>query len=350
MPRGNEWAVFTAHVKRGSKCEGTSCPFPYAAKRWDLIVVTDKTRLVDLARVWRGTGHVAGSAATIALIAPDAADPRTRESIQYDLGQEPWPCSSPRPTSASEAATRRVAVQDLARHLLGLPTDRSALGSSRSATRWIARFLRRATRTGGRSTRWFTAIGGDRHDHVVAARIRRSPIGAAAATGERIPRRSGWYAGQPRCGGRDRRSPVSNASLVLSRTTVAHSQRPGPATGHGQRRTARFAAMTGCRSPTERLHTHADRGSLRDAQNCGRVRAEPGSVLRAGAAYPISIPLGHPLAVIARGRRDGLEPRLSPFFDAGHPLILVITIASVPQPAHRDSRPTPARVLKKFRK
>ena len=37
---------------------------------WDFVVVTDREQLKELAKVWRGAGHVAGSAATIALILP----------------------------------------------------------------------------------------------------------------------------------------------------------------------------------------------------------------------------------------------------------------------------------------
>jgi len=37
--------------------------------------------------VWRSAGHVAGSAATIALIAPNPGDARSRELIPDDLGQ-----------------------------------------------------------------------------------------------------------------------------------------------------------------------------------------------------------------------------------------------------------------------
>src|SRR6266704_5901981 len=39
---------------------------------WDFIVVTDRAQLRELARVWRGAGHVAGSAATIVVIGPAA--------------------------------------------------------------------------------------------------------------------------------------------------------------------------------------------------------------------------------------------------------------------------------------
>jgi nitroreductase len=40
---------------------------------WDFIVVTDRRQLRELARVWRGAGHVAGSAATIVVVGPAAA-------------------------------------------------------------------------------------------------------------------------------------------------------------------------------------------------------------------------------------------------------------------------------------
>jgi nitroreductase len=54
---------------------------------WDFVVRTDREQLAQLARVWRSAGHVADSAATIALIAPTPGDARSRELIPYDLGQ-----------------------------------------------------------------------------------------------------------------------------------------------------------------------------------------------------------------------------------------------------------------------
>jgi len=43
---------------------------------WDFILVTERGQLHELAKVRRGAGHVAGSAATIVVIGP-AADART---------------------------------------------------------------------------------------------------------------------------------------------------------------------------------------------------------------------------------------------------------------------------------
>src|ERR1700761_2256716 len=54
---------------------------------WDFVVVTDRAQLEELSKVWQGAGHVAHSAATIALVVEDSDDQRTRETAQYDLGQ-----------------------------------------------------------------------------------------------------------------------------------------------------------------------------------------------------------------------------------------------------------------------
>ncbi|HEY9378636.1 MAG TPA: nitroreductase family protein, partial [Jiangellaceae bacterium] len=54
---------------------------------WDFVVCTDREQLSQLARVWRSAGHVAGSAATIALVAPRSDDTQMRDLIQFDLGQ-----------------------------------------------------------------------------------------------------------------------------------------------------------------------------------------------------------------------------------------------------------------------
>src|SRR5713226_5274311 len=66
---------------------------------WDFIVVTDSDQLRELAGVWRGAGHVAGSAATMAMMLAAA-----------DLG-----------IGSCHAG---VADLGLARELLGFPEDR----------------------------------------------------------------------------------------------------------------------------------------------------------------------------------------------------------------------------------
>jgi nitroreductase len=46
---------------------------------WDFVVVTDRDQLKELAKVWRGAGHVAESAATIALILPHTENAGARD-------------------------------------------------------------------------------------------------------------------------------------------------------------------------------------------------------------------------------------------------------------------------------
>jgi len=52
---------------------------------WDFVLVTDRAQLTELAKVWRGAGHVAHSAATIVVVGPPADNPFRR--AQLDLGQ-----------------------------------------------------------------------------------------------------------------------------------------------------------------------------------------------------------------------------------------------------------------------
>jgi nitroreductase len=54
---------------------------------WDFVVVTDRETLSELAKVWAHAGHVAHSAATIALVAAVPEDDQHRDWVQYDLGQ-----------------------------------------------------------------------------------------------------------------------------------------------------------------------------------------------------------------------------------------------------------------------
>jgi nitroreductase len=93
-------------------------------QRWDFIVCTERSLLERLAQVWRGAGHVASSAGTIALVAPRADDPRVRESIQYDLGQATMSMMLAAADLGIGSGHASVRDQDLARNLLGFPSDR----------------------------------------------------------------------------------------------------------------------------------------------------------------------------------------------------------------------------------
>jgi nitroreductase len=89
---------------------------------WDFILVTDREQLQELAKVWRGAGHVAGSAATIVVIGP-AADNEFRRA-QFDLGQATMAMTLAAADLGIGSCHAGVADMELARDLLGFPADR----------------------------------------------------------------------------------------------------------------------------------------------------------------------------------------------------------------------------------
>jgi nitroreductase len=103
---------------------GRRAPSAGNRQSWDFIVCTDREQLRKLAEVWRAARHVAGSAATIALVAPVSDDARTRELIQYDLGQVTMSVMLAAADLGVGSAHASVGDQELARGLLGFPDDR----------------------------------------------------------------------------------------------------------------------------------------------------------------------------------------------------------------------------------
>jgi nitroreductase len=93
-------------------------------QRWDFVVCTERRRLQELARVWRHGGHVATSAATVALVMPDASDTYTRESIRFDLGQAAMSIMLAAADLGIGSGHSIVDDQDLAVRTLGYPDDR----------------------------------------------------------------------------------------------------------------------------------------------------------------------------------------------------------------------------------
>lgn len=53
---------------------------------WDFVVVADREQLGRLSGVWQGAGHVARSAATVALVVPERLE-QSAERAEYDLRQ-----------------------------------------------------------------------------------------------------------------------------------------------------------------------------------------------------------------------------------------------------------------------
>ena len=102
---------------------GRRTPSAGNQQAWDFVVCTDPEQLAQLASVWRSAGHVARSAATIALIAPNAGDARSRDLVQYDLGQATMSIMLAAADLGIGSAHSAVSDQELARRLLGFPED-----------------------------------------------------------------------------------------------------------------------------------------------------------------------------------------------------------------------------------
>jgi nitroreductase len=93
---------------------------------WDFVVVTDRAQLEELAKVWQGAGHVARSAATVALILKRTDDPFERDRGHYDLGQATMAMLIAAADLGIGSGHAAVTDQEQARRVLGFPEDRYA--------------------------------------------------------------------------------------------------------------------------------------------------------------------------------------------------------------------------------
>lgn len=106
---------------------GRRTPSAFNSQPWELIVVTERAALVDLATVWRGAGHVAGSAATVAVATPVLDDPDRARWAEFDLGQAVMAMALTAAGLGIGSAHALVGDQDRFRALLGVPaTHRGA--------------------------------------------------------------------------------------------------------------------------------------------------------------------------------------------------------------------------------
>jgi nitroreductase len=104
---------------------GRRSPSARNTQPWDFVVCTDRAQLQRLAGVWQGAGHVATSAATIAVVSPDEPPGRARDLLQYDLGQATLVMMLAAADLGIGSAHAAAADQALARELLGFPEDRA---------------------------------------------------------------------------------------------------------------------------------------------------------------------------------------------------------------------------------
>jgi nitroreductase len=95
---------------------------------WDFVVCTDRATLQQLAETWRYAQHVAGSAATVVLVAPIPADQDARDWIFYDMGQATMSMMLAAADLGIGSSHAALDDQALARRILGLPEDRFCVG------------------------------------------------------------------------------------------------------------------------------------------------------------------------------------------------------------------------------
>jgi nitroreductase len=91
---------------------------------WDFVIVTARSSLVELAKVWQGARQVAASAATIALVAELPEDQLHRDWLQYDLGQATAHIMIAATDLGIGSGHTAVTDQDQAQRVLGFPDGR----------------------------------------------------------------------------------------------------------------------------------------------------------------------------------------------------------------------------------
>ncbi|HEV3381269.1 MAG TPA: nitroreductase family protein [Trebonia sp.] len=102
---------------------GWRAPSASNRQHWDFIIVTDREQLTALSTVWQGAGHIAGAAAAIALVVPQADDDRTRVTDRYDLGQATYAIMVAAADLGLGTGHSAVGEQERAREILGVPED-----------------------------------------------------------------------------------------------------------------------------------------------------------------------------------------------------------------------------------
>jgi nitroreductase len=104
-------------------CEaGRRAPSAGNGQPWNFVVVTGREQLIELAKVFdRGGRHIARSAATIALVANQPEDGRSRDLLMYDLGQATVTMMLAAADLGIGSGHSAVADQEQAQRVLGLP-------------------------------------------------------------------------------------------------------------------------------------------------------------------------------------------------------------------------------------
>jgi nitroreductase len=103
---------------------GRRAPSSMNEQRWDFILCSDSEHLVALSKVGDYAGHLAGAAFGVALVVPVAEEVWRKESIAFDLGQAAENMMIAAWDLGIGSVHASVYDEDMARELLGYPTDR----------------------------------------------------------------------------------------------------------------------------------------------------------------------------------------------------------------------------------
>jgi nitroreductase len=107
---------------------GRRAPSAGNGQPWNFVVVTGREQLIELAKVWdRGGRHIAGSAATIALVAKEPEGERQRDLLMYDFGQATAIMMLAAADLGIGSGHSAVADQEQAQRVLGFPDGYLAL-------------------------------------------------------------------------------------------------------------------------------------------------------------------------------------------------------------------------------
>jgi nitroreductase len=93
-------------------------------QRWDFIVCRDRDHLKELGGVGPYAGHLAGAQIAIALVTPEPDSAEGQSSIMWDLGRAAQNMTLVAWELGIGSAPATVYDHELARRLLGYPTDR----------------------------------------------------------------------------------------------------------------------------------------------------------------------------------------------------------------------------------
>jgi nitroreductase len=93
---------------------------------WDYVVVTDRAQLAELAQVWRGGAHIAGSAATVVIVLAQYEDAGQLQRAAFDAGQASVQMMIAAADLGIGSGHSAVGDQARAREILGFPEDHLA--------------------------------------------------------------------------------------------------------------------------------------------------------------------------------------------------------------------------------